>query len=137
MDASKVKVEEKRLGQMEKRLGGLQSDFETTANTATGLFGFLGFGSSSGTSTAAPPPSSNKASGKASGASAASSSSSSSYRAEPTSMWQKIADKMLQVEAMLQNQEAAVDQQSYTVRKLKIQVLGKWGSGYDMEMVWL
>ena len=44
--ASKVAREEQRLGRMEKRLGGLQSDFETTASTATGLFGFLGFGGS-------------------------------------------------------------------------------------------
>ena len=43
-----MKQEEKRLGLMEKRLGGLQSDLEQTASTATGLFGFLGFGSGSG-----------------------------------------------------------------------------------------
>ena len=33
---------------MEKRLGGLQSDFESTATKATGLFGFLGFGGGGG-----------------------------------------------------------------------------------------
>lgn len=49
VDATKVKQEERRLGRMEKRLGGLQSDLEQTASTATGLFGFLGFGGGSGT----------------------------------------------------------------------------------------
>jgi hypothetical protein len=44
-----LKQEEKRLGRMEKRLGGLQSDLEQTASTATSLFGFLGFGGGGGT----------------------------------------------------------------------------------------
>ena len=47
-DTSQLTQEERRLGLMEKRLGGLQSDFESTATKATGLFGFLGFGGGSG-----------------------------------------------------------------------------------------
>ena len=47
-DTSQLTQEERRLGLMEKRLGGLQSDFESTATKATGLFGFLGFGGGGG-----------------------------------------------------------------------------------------
>ena len=37
-------------------------------------------------------------------------------------LWQKIADRMAEIESKLNNQESAVDKQSFTVKKLRQQV---------------
>ncbi len=124
-----MQVEERRLKSMEKRLGSLESDFEKTAEAATGLFGFLNFGAP------AKPASLSLQKQQPAAAKGAPSSSASPSKAPPPladpSMWKRVADKMVQIESMLNNQEMAVEAQSFTVKKLRKQVRDDGVDGMD------
>ncbi|GIL89995.1 hypothetical protein Vretimale_18008 [Volvox reticuliferus] len=141
VDPALLQKEEKVLSKMQTRLAGLQQDFSATANQASGIFSFFGFG---GKKQQQQPPAAEPRSQKdksknlqalrnAEAASAAATgSSASSVAPSPSpassaagmfnSVWEQLSSRLGDLERKISNQASATERQSLVVKGLRVKV---------------
>ncbi|GLI68475.1 hypothetical protein VaNZ11_012901 [Volvox africanus] len=143
VDPAQLQKEEKVLSKMQSRLAGLQQDFSATANQASGVFSFFGFGGKPQQQQQPSPaaePRSQKDKSKslqalrdASAASAAATGPSSpSAPPSPSpvssaagmfnSVWEQLSSRLGDLERKISNQASATERQSLVVKGLRVKV---------------